>query len=90
MLRTRRFPSLPKMGGGVKFYEVSRNIPTSGRRFKEEVERQKNNPFAKVWGKEANDFEAFLELEKIRERRAEIESYMRLYSLHQAQLLSVG
>ena len=47
---------------------------------KEEVERQKNNPFAKVWGKEANDFEAFLELEKIRERRAEIESYMRLYS----------
>lgn len=47
---------------------------------KDEVEKQQNNPWSKVWGKEANDFEAFLELEKIKERRAEIESHMRLYS----------
>ena len=29
---------------------------------KDEVEKQQNNPWSKVWGKEANDFEAFLEL----------------------------
>lgn len=46
---------------------------------KERADTDKNSVLNKVLGKESNDFESFLALDKLKEQRRELESHMRLY-----------
>ena len=46
---------------------------------KAKVEKKKNSLFTKVLGKEADDFEEFLALDSLRQKKKELESHMRLY-----------
>tara|TARA_R100000951_G_scaffold114925_2_gene121380 strand:- start:220 stop:681 length:462 start_codon:yes stop_codon:yes gene_type:complete len=46
---------------------------------KEKAEGDKKSIFNKVLGKDTNDFESFLALDKIKEQRRQLESHMRLY-----------
>lgn len=46
---------------------------------KERADTDKNSVLNKVMGKESNDFESFLALDKLKEQRRELESHMRLY-----------
>mgnify|MGYP003634969215 CR=1 FL=1 len=46
---------------------------------KNKTEVDKNSIFKKVMGKDTNDFESFLALDKIKEQRRQLESHMRLY-----------
>ena len=43
------------------------------------AEVDKNSIFKKVMGKDTNDFESFIALDKIKEQRRQLESHMRLY-----------
>ena len=43
------------------------------------VEKKSNNVFNKIWGKEGDDFEEFMALDKIKQQKSELVSYMRLY-----------
>ena len=47
---------------------------------KAKVEKKKNSVFTKVLGKEGDDFEEFLALDKLKEQKRELESHMRLYA----------
>ena len=46
---------------------------------KEAVQRKKNSPFTAIAGGAEGDWEEFQALEEIRRKRAELESYVRLY-----------
>src|SRR6056300_1541283 len=46
---------------------------------KEAVQRKKNSPLTAITGGSEGDWEEFQQLEKIREQRKELESYIRLY-----------
>lgn len=46
---------------------------------KAKAEKRKKNPFNKALGKDANDFEEFLALEKIAQQKAQLKSHMQLY-----------
>lgn len=46
---------------------------------KAKAEKKKKNPFNKIMGKDANDLEEFLALEKIKQQKAQLQSHMRLY-----------
>ena len=46
---------------------------------KEKAEGDKKSIFNKVLGKDTDDFESFLALDKIKEQRRQLESHMRLY-----------
>jgi CHASE3 domain sensor protein len=46
---------------------------------KAKVEKKKNSVFTKVLGKEGDDFEEFLALDKLKEQKRQLESHMRLY-----------
>jgi hypothetical protein len=46
---------------------------------KAKAEKKKKNPFHKVLGKDSNDFEEFLALEKIAQQKAALQSHMRLF-----------
>jgi len=48
-------------------------------KLKSKSESDKNSIFGKFMGKETNDFESFLALDKIKEQRRQLESHMRLY-----------
>jgi len=54
-------------------------ILTAEETLKAQGERKKGSLFSKAMGKDANSFEEFLELDRLREARQEIESHMRLY-----------
>ena len=54
-------------------------ILTAEETLKTQGERKKGSIFAKAMGKDTGSFEEFLELDKLREARKEIESHMRLY-----------
>jgi len=43
------------------------------------VDKQKNSVFNKILGKEGDDFEEFMALDKIKQQKSELVSYMRLY-----------
>lgn len=43
------------------------------------AEVDKNSIYKKVMGKDTNDFESFIALDKIKEQRRQLESHMRLY-----------
>ena len=46
---------------------------------KNKAEGDKNSIFKKVMGKDTDDFESFIALDKIKEQRRQLESHMRLY-----------
>lgn len=46
---------------------------------KEKNQRQKSSVFSKALGKEASDFESFMALEEIKQKREELRSLCRLY-----------
>ena len=46
---------------------------------KEAVQKKKNSPFTAIAGGDEGDWEEFQALEQIRQKRAELESYVRLY-----------
>ena len=46
---------------------------------KDKTEIDKKSVFNKIMGKDTNDFESFLALDKIKEQRRQLESHMRLY-----------
>lgn len=46
---------------------------------KAKAEKRKKNPLNKALGKDANDFEEFLALEKINQQKAALQSHMRLF-----------
>ena len=46
---------------------------------KAKAEKKKKNPFNKMMGKDANDLEEFLALEKIKQQKAQLQSHMRLF-----------
>ena len=46
---------------------------------KAKAEKKKKNPFTKIMGKDANDLEEFLALEKIKQQKAQLQSHMRLF-----------
>jgi len=46
---------------------------------KDKAELDKKSIFNKVMGKDTNDFESFLALDRIKEQRRQLESHMRLY-----------
>lgn len=46
---------------------------------KARAEKKKNNPLHRIMGKDANDLEEFLALEKIKQQKAQLQSHMRLY-----------
>ena len=46
---------------------------------KQAVQKKKNNPLTAITGGEEGDWEEFQALENIREKRKELESYIRLY-----------
>lgn len=46
---------------------------------KAKAEKKKKNPFTKIMGKDANDLEEFLALEKIKQQKAALQSHMRLF-----------
>lgn len=46
---------------------------------KAKAEKKKKNPLNKIMGKDANDLEEFLALEKIKQQKAQLQSHMRLY-----------
>ena len=46
---------------------------------KEAVQKKKNSPFTAIAGGEQGDWEEFQALENIKQKRAELESYVRLY-----------
>lgn len=46
---------------------------------KAKAEKKKKNPFNKMMGKDANDLEEFLALEKIKQQKAALQSHMRLF-----------
>ena len=46
---------------------------------KEAVQKKKNSPFTAIAGGEQGDWEEFQALEAIRQKRVELESYVRLY-----------
>lgn len=46
---------------------------------KAKAEKKKKNPFTKMMGKDANDLEEFLALEKIKQQKAALQSHMRLF-----------
>lgn len=54
-------------------------ILTAEETLKAQGERKKGNIFSKALGKDADSFEEFLELDRLREARKEVESHMRLY-----------
>jgi hypothetical protein len=43
------------------------------------IERKKNNPFSKLLGKEANDFEEFMQIEEMKTKRSELLEIMTWY-----------
>ena len=47
---------------------------------KEAVQRKKNSPIVAIAGGEQGDWEEFQALEKLKQQRAELESYCRLYA----------
>ena len=52
---------------------------TAEDKIKDKAEGDKKSIFNKVMGKDTNDFESFLALDKIKEQRRQLESHMRLY-----------
>ena len=46
---------------------------------KAKAEKKKKNPLNKIMGKDANDLEEFLALEKIKQQKAALQSHMRLF-----------
>ena len=50
-------------------------------KIKDKADGDKKSIFNKVMGKDTNDFESFLALDKIKEQRRQLESHMRLYGL---------
>ncbi len=46
---------------------------------KAKVEKKKKSVFTKVLGKEGDDFEEFLALDKLKEQKRQLESHMRLF-----------
>ena len=54
-------------------------ILTAEETLKAQGERKSNSIFSKAMGKYTNSFEEFLELDRLREARQELESQMRLY-----------
>ena len=52
---------------------------TAEEELKEAVQRKKNSPLTAITGGAEGDWEEFQQLEKIREQRKELESYIRLY-----------
>jgi hypothetical protein len=54
-------------------------ILTAEETLKAQGDRKKRSLFARAMGKDSNSFEEFLELDKLKQARKEIESHMRLY-----------
>ena len=52
---------------------------TAEDKIKNKADGDKKSIFNKVMGKDTNDFESFLALDKIKEQRRQLESHMRLY-----------
>ncbi len=52
---------------------------TAEEELKDAVQRKKNSPITAITGGAEGDWEEFQQLEKIREQRKELESYIRLY-----------
>ena len=52
---------------------------TAEEELKEAVQKKKNSPITAITGGAEGDWEEFQQLEKIREQRKELESYIRLY-----------
>jgi hypothetical protein len=52
---------------------------TAEEELKDAVQKKKNNPLTAITGGAEGDWEEFQQLEKIREQRKELESYIRLY-----------
>jgi nitrate reductase NapE component len=52
---------------------------TAEDKIKDKADGDKKSIFNKVMGKDTNDFESFLALDKIKEQRRQLESHMRLY-----------
>jgi len=52
---------------------------TAEEELKDAVQRKKNSPLTAITGGAEGDWEEFQQLEKIREQRKELESYIRLY-----------
>lgn len=52
---------------------------TAEEELKEAVQRKKNSPLTAITGGAEGDWEEFQQLEKIKEQRKELESYIRLY-----------
>ena len=52
---------------------------TAEEELKEAVQKKKNSPLTAITGGAEGDWEEFQQLEKIREQRKELESYIRLY-----------
>jgi len=52
---------------------------TAEEELKEAVQRKKNSPITAITGGSEGDWEEFQQLEKLREQRKELESYIRLY-----------
>ena len=53
-------------------------ILTAEETLKAQGDRKKRSLFARAMGKDSNSFEEFLELDKLKQARKEIESHMRL------------
>jgi len=53
---------------------------TAEEELKDAVQKKKNSPLTAITGGAEGDWEEFQQLEKIREQRKELESYIRLYS----------
>ena len=54
-------------------------ILTAEETLKAQGDRKKGSLFSRALGKDSNSFEEFLELDKLKQARKEIESHMRLY-----------
>ena len=52
---------------------------TAEEELKDAVQKKKNSPLTAITGSAEGDWEEFQQLEKIREQRKELESYIRLY-----------
>jgi hypothetical protein len=70
------------LGAGREISAVARHIGImigSQETLQARGERKKNNPFAKLLGKEANDFEEFMHIEEMKRKRAELLEIMTWY-----------
>lgn len=63
----------------AKFGKQIGDIVLGEEAVKKQHERESKSIWAKFAGKDSNDFESFMQLEKLKEQKKELESIMRLY-----------